>query len=298
MKFNKYQHIERFGTSEVEGIEFGKCYIFYKIDGTNSSVWLGDDNEIHAGSRRRDLTLENDNAGFYNYISEQKNIKDYLTKHPNHRLFGEWLVPHSLKTYREEAWRKFYVFDVCDERMAYLPFDDYAPMLDEFKIEYIPPIATIKNPTYESLISLLEKTGQFLIKDGEGNGEGIVIKNYQFFNKFSRQTWAKIVSNEFKERHVKAMGSPEIKAKIGIENKIIDDFCTSAFIEKEFAKIVNDKGGWSSKNTGMLLGKCFHELVTENSWEICKKYKYPTVNYKRLNSLMIQKIKEIKSEVF
>jgi len=34
MEFRKYQHIERFGTDEVDGIEFGKCYIFYKIDGT------------------------------------------------------------------------------------------------------------------------------------------------------------------------------------------------------------------------------------------------------------------------
>lgn len=36
MEFNKYQHIERFGTDEVENIEFGRCFIFYKIDGT---IW-------------------------------------------------------------------------------------------------------------------------------------------------------------------------------------------------------------------------------------------------------------------
>ena len=97
MEFRKYQHIERFGTTEVEGIEIGTCYVFPKIDGTNSSVWLND-GVVCAGSRNRQLTLEKDNAGFYAAISKDERIKAYLEKHPTHRLFGEWLVPHSLKT--------------------------------------------------------------------------------------------------------------------------------------------------------------------------------------------------------
>lgn len=64
MDFRKYQHIERFGTSEVEQIEIGTCYVFPKIDGTNSSVWLND-GELCAGSRNRQLSLESDNAGFF-----------------------------------------------------------------------------------------------------------------------------------------------------------------------------------------------------------------------------------------
>ena len=39
--FVKYQHIERFGTQETEGIENGTCYVFPKIDGTNASLWQG-----------------------------------------------------------------------------------------------------------------------------------------------------------------------------------------------------------------------------------------------------------------
>lgn len=172
MEFKKYQHIERFGASEVDGIEFGDCYIFYKVDGTNSQVWLNN-GELKAGSRNRELSFENDNAGFYNTISKDERIIKYLEKHPTHRIYGEWLVPHSLKTYREDAWRKFYVFDICidkeDDTIEYIPYDIYKEFLDEFNIDYIPPLAKIKNPTYESLIKLLDKTGQFLVKDGEGN---------------------------------------------------------------------------------------------------------------------------------
>ena len=302
MEFRKYQHIERFGTDEVDGIEFGKCYIFYKIDGTNASVWLDEERKLKAGSRNRELTLENDNAGFYNAMINDERIINYLNKHPNHRLFGEWLVPHTLKTYREDAWRKFYIFDVCLDKeengLEYIPYDIYKPLLEEFNLDYIPPLAIITNPTYESLIKCLEKTGQFLIEDGKGIGEGIVIKNYDFYNKYKRQTWAKIVANEFKEKHHKEMGCPEIKTEKMIEEKIVDDFCTESFIEKEYAKIVIEQNGWQSKYIPMLLGRVFSELIKEESWNIVKKYKNPKIDYKTLNALVIRKIKETKKEVF
>ncbi len=301
MKFKKYQHIERFGTEEVDGIEFGKCYIFYKIDGTNSSLWL-DDGILKGGSRNREVSLKNDNAGFYNAMSQNDNIIEYLQKHPTHRLYGEWLVKHTLKTYRDDAWNKFYVFDVCidkeDDSVEYIPYDIYKPMLEEFNIDYIPPLAIITNPTYESLIKCLDKTGQFLIEDGKGLGEGIVCKNYDFYNKYKTQIWAKIVSNEFKEKHHKEMGCPEFKTEKMIEEKIVEDFCTNSFIEKEYAKIVNEQQGWQSKYIPMLLGKVFSELIKEESWNIVKEYKYPKINYKTLNALVIQKIKTIKKDVF
>jgi len=63
MKFQKYIHLEKFKTTEVENIEIGKCYIFPKIDGTNASVWI-DNDCIQTGSRNRCLSIEKDNAGF------------------------------------------------------------------------------------------------------------------------------------------------------------------------------------------------------------------------------------------
>jgi hypothetical protein len=78
MNFKKYQHLERFGTTEVDCIELGTCYIFPKIDGTNASVWLGDDGQLQAGSRTRRLLLDADNAGFFAWAKEQHNLIDYL----------------------------------------------------------------------------------------------------------------------------------------------------------------------------------------------------------------------------
>src|SRR3990167_2374121 len=105
-EFRPYMHVERYGNDEVQGIELGECYVFPKLDGTNASVWNGG-GEIKAGSRTRELTLEQDNAGFYAAILENDSIQEFLIYHPTKRLYGEWLVPHSLKTYREDAWRRF-----------------------------------------------------------------------------------------------------------------------------------------------------------------------------------------------
>lgn len=295
--FKKYQHIERFGTDAVKDISFGKCYIFYKIDGTNGSVWFENDT-IKAGSRNRELSLDNDNAGFLAYVINDDRIKNFLVKYPNVRLFGEWLVPHTIKTYRDDSWRKFYIFDVCIDRedgtMEYINYDYYKILLDEFNLDYIVPLCIVKNPTYEFLISCLSKTNEFLIKDGESTGEGIVIKNYEVQNKI----WAKIVSAEFKENHYKTMGSPEVNMKEGIEEQIVNKFLTSFFIEKEYAKIVNEKQGWESKYIPMLLGRVYSEFIKDEMWEIIKTYKNPQINFKVLNNIVTRKIKEVKRDVF
>ena len=64
MEYRSYQHIEKLGNSEVNGILNGLCSIQPKIDGTHAVVWLVEDGKVHAGSRRRDLTLDRDNEGF------------------------------------------------------------------------------------------------------------------------------------------------------------------------------------------------------------------------------------------
>lgn len=301
MEFKKYQHIERFGTDEVCGIEIGKSYVFPKIDGTNGSIWLGEDGIVHAGSRNRELSVDKDNAGFYNAVLQNKSISEYLLKHPDHRIFCEWLVPHSLKTYRDTAWRKFYIFDVCVDAddevgLEYLPYDVYKPLLDEFSLEYLAPLKIIVNGEYDTFIKCLE-SNNFLIKDGEGTGEGIVIKNYDYYNKYHRKTWAKIVTSEFREKHHKEMGAP-VTENVMVESAISAEFITSAFVEKEYSKITNEHDGWSSKFIPELLGKVYYSLINEEMWNICKKYKNPSINFKTLNTMVINKIKVTKPEIF
>lgn len=286
-EFIKYQHVERIGTTEVSGIENGKCYIFPKIDGTNSSLWYNDD--LNAGNRLRELTFDFDNANFYKTASNDDRYIKFFKKYPNLRLFGEWLVPHTIRTYEKTAWNKFYVFDVIDNG-KYLTYDEYKPLLEEYSIDYIPVIKIIENPSYEDLINLLDKNTFLIDKEGE-IGEGIVIKNYNFVNRYGRMTWGKIVRAEFKHKH--KCEDTEIKS---FEEKIVDKYVTSAFVEKEFAKI--EQEGWNSKMIPRLINTIFHTLIVEETWNFLKEYKNPTIDFKKLLYLTTIKIKETLPQIF
>lgn len=290
-EFLKYMHVERINHMETEGLLEGICHVFYKIDGTNASVWYDGEN-LRCGSRNRELSLDNDNAGFMNWAVKSEKFYRLFMDYPKIRLYGEWLVPHSLKTYRDDAWRDFYVFDVLDENGEHVPYEDYKIIMDEYGINYIPPLAIIKNPNEETLIKCLEKTGQFLLKEGEKTGEGFVVKNYDFVNRFGRVVWGKMVTNEFKEKHHKEMGAPEINNTLLVEERIVDEFVTSALIQKEKAKIENEHGGWSSKNIPQLLGTMYYVFIQEELWAALKKYKNPKINFKLLNGMIVRKVKQ------
>lgn len=307
MPFKKYQHIERLGATEVQNIELGECFVFPKIDGTNASIWV-EDGQIQAGSRTRHLTLEADNAGFLAWALKDKNIKSYLEANPTHRLFGEWLVPHSLKTYRSDTWRKFYVFDVTtdktleeilnesDSEINYIPYDVYKPLLQDHGVDYIPTLCKITNGSYEQFVNQL-MNNIYLIEDGKGNGEGIVIKRYDYVNKYNRQAWAKIVTSEFKEKHAKEMGSPEIKGKSLIEEEIASKFVTQSLVDKEFSKIELECG-WSSKLIPRLLNTVYYSLVKEDCWEFIKEHKNPTIDFKRLQHFTFTQVKLKRPDLF
>ena len=308
-EFKKYQHIERLGNEEVDGILIGKCWIFPKIDGTNGSIWMSKGN-IHCGSRRHPLTMGygvsdqdinmDDNHGFREHVSENVDLyRNYFYKFPSHRLYGEWLIPHTIKAYREDAWKKFYIFDITEEKedfFRYIPYEEYQCDLQIHNIEYISPLAIVTNPDEEVLARLLE-SNDYLMMDGH-IGEGVVIKNYNFQNKYGRITWAKIVRAEFKDKHRKIMGSPNIRGKLTIEQEIVEKLLTPAMIEKTYAKIVNDAGGWNSKLIPRLLSTIYHDFVIEEIWTILKKFKQPKIDFKRLNQFIVITIKEVKPNLF
>jgi len=305
MSFIKYQHLERLGTSEVQNIELGECYVFPKIDGSNASLWV-EDGVLCAGSRRRQLTLEDDNSGFYAWALQQDNIRTFFTENPNVRLFGEWLVPHSLKTYKDTAWNNFYVFDVSVDKVGkehegaddvqYITYNVYKPILERHQISYIHPISIVNNGSYEHFINQLMKN-VFLIEDGKGCGEGIVIKNYDFFNKYGRQVWAKIVNSEFKEAHAKTMGPHVLNGKRLVEEEIAIKYVTTALVEKEHSKIIVEDG-WSSKLIPRLLNTVYYSVVKEDCWDFVKEHKKPVIDFSRLQHFVFKEVKTKMPQLF
>ena len=299
MDFHTYQHIERIGTVETRDIEDGKCYIFPKLDGTNSSIWLKENGTIGCGSRKRDLSLDKDNAGFMNWATQNEKFKNFLSVYPNLRLFGEWLKSHTFKDYMDDAWLDFYVFDVVDSEGKYLSYEEYKPLMEEFGITYIPPLGTVDNPTYEQLERFVEINDYLVNTEKSSYGEGIVVKRYDYVNQYGRVTWGKIVAQKFKESHGKNKeGKIRIQEGFLLEESIAKECVDSALVEKEFSKIENDTDGWSAKYIPRLLNTIYYCVVTENLWNSVKKHKDPTINFKLLKTFVNSQIKVIKPELF
>lgn len=282
--FVKYPSLKRLGSVRaLEGIDQGTVHVYPKLDGTNASVWMDAKGNLKAGSRNRELTLpDGDNAGFNEWVLQNEYMFTSFFKHyPSVTLYGEWLVPHTLKTYKEEAWRKFYVFDVyCREQNKLLNFNDYIPAFEYFTIDYTPCLAVLENPSEEQFQRCLQKN-TFLVT--EGIGEGIVIKNFEW----EGDTWAKLVDRNFGDKHVKTMGPYKMATDV-LEQKIVDEFVTAGLVSKEKHKIEN----FSVENTGEVLGRVFNALIEDEMWAILKKFKNPTINFRELQKRCIYKTKE------
>ena len=302
MEFHKYQHIMKLGTDEVDGILKGTVYLFYKIDGTNSQVFLKDDNTLGFGSRNKEINLTDDNADFVKETiknsGEYKELLKVLENNPEYIIYGEWLVPHTLKTYKADSWKKFYVFDILDTKEnRYLTYEEYFTLLkDCTHINIIPLIAKLENPTEEEIKNKLNDTGSFLCANGLG--EGIVIKNYSFVNRFGRTTWAKMLTEDFlSTKKTTREHNREIKnneCEHATEQKIINKYLTFEHISKEYHKLCEtyNEDKLDVSHTFELLNRVFEEFISDNIEIIIKKEHLPTINFKALKQLSDSKTKE------
>lgn len=288
--FKKYQHIERIGKSTISELLQGECYIFPKIDGANCQLWYND--RINCGTRNQMIGEGGEHAGFCKWVSEQENIKEFFQDNPELRLYGEWLIPHTLRTYRKDAWNKYYVFDVMNDD-KYLHYDEYSKILDAYNIIYIPAICKIDSPSEEFLYKQLQ-SNSYLIENGKGIGEGIVIKNYNYINRFGNIIWGKIINNEFREKMQKETTITKISN--AIEKNIVDRYLTASTIQKEFAKI--NLTGWDAKRIPQLFNTVFYVFINEEIWDIITNMKRPTINFSYLFNYTVEKIKLILPELF
>jgi ATP-dependent RNA circularization protein (DNA/RNA ligase family) len=269
------------------------------------------------------LSAEADNAGFYAWVHGDDvraiALRTFVLQFPHLIVYGEWLVPHTLKTYREDAWRRFYVFDVFSRvTKKYLPYGEYAEGLNSMGIDVIPPLAIIENPGENQLAGLRDTTNTYLIQDDCGVGEGIILKNYEWANKHGHQPWSKVVRNEFKENNAKVFGMKPTQGAKQVEQEIVTAFCTPEFIRKEFAKVVllvsdevePDLRPWTDDERDMFIEKYRHkviprflgtvylEFIQEEVRAFVKKFKNPVVDFSKLQKLVTLAAKRTMKDIF
>lgn len=289
MNYRKYEKIHRLGKEETEGILSGVCYIQEKVDGANTSIWLKDNGTLGTGSRSQEIR-EGFN-GFCDYVNSHKGIKAFFEAcGPRFTLYGEWLVRHTI-AYNELAYKKFYLFDVYDNDLnAFVPISYVYSFAKAYSIEIVPLRATINNPTVEQLQEFVGMT------DFGDRGEGIVIKNLQFKNMFGDMCYAKIVTESFKEDNGVVFGGNNKHSDAYHEVYVMNKYMTLERVQKIMHKFQPKiEGPFEMKHVPMIMGAAYHDLLTEEIWEIQKKT--PAINFQTLKRLCDKKSKQIFVEI-
>lgn len=125
----------------------------------------------------------------------------------------------------------------------------------------------------------------------------MVVKRYDFVNRYGRTTWGKLIADEYIVRQ-KEKGSIG-QNSLPVETRIINEYFTDAVVEKEYAKILNENPEIEKDVLiPRLLNICFYTLVTEESWNFVKQFKNPTIDFKKLRNEVVNKIKKVKSDLF
>lgn len=293
MSFRKYEKIYRLGTSEAEGILKGTVYVAPKLDGTNGSIWC-EDGALLFGSRNHKLGEGADNAGFKASNMGSLRLRDYFCEFPHRRLYGEWLVPHTIKGYKDDAWRRFYVYDVHDGERFLTPHEWEEPM-KKHEIDFIEH-KILHSPTMEEVEATLTLLSKQYMKPGE-IGEGIVLKNFDFTNRFGVCAYAKYINEGFQSRPKKvAYDNP-------IEEEISSKCVTEYLVKKTADKILWASGleepVWDRKTMiPRLIETVYHDVITEKLYDVLKGMKSPIVNFKVLKGFVSRDVKSLGKEYF
>jgi hypothetical protein len=222
------------------------------------------------------------------YAKGHAGINRYLDECPEHRLYGEWLVRHSLQ-YPETAYKKFYLFDVRNDD-GYMHPDKVKEIANEYGIETVHVFGTFENPSREQLKEL---AGQSVVGD---KGEGVVIKNTEFVNVFGDKCYAKIVTDDFKESNSITFGGNNKSAESYWEMYVVNKYMTLPRIEKVMNKLqpLVDRR-LHLEHTPRVISTAYHDMLTEEIWDIQKKV--ATLDFNRLKRLVNRKAVQIYKDI-
>ena len=297
--FLPYIHVERLGTEETEGILNGEVEVTPKMDGTNACIWW--DNGMHAASRKREIVTQRDNAGFARWIFDDsptvRVLREICKEKPEWIIYGEWMgydkFVGSIKDYDDEALGRFFVFDVLDTvEGKYLPRREWAslePSLEKFAV---PVLGVLSNPTEEDVLAVAEQN-RYMLEHANHNGEGVVLRNDSFVNRFGRQARAKVVLDEYKQNK---RASKRRAVDGGIEQSIVSAFVTDAEMAKAKAKTETYFNEAFSTSQGKMVGYYLNIVVRDCLWDECanwvKKFKPKSVDFGALQCLAQDKARK------
>lgn len=213
-----------------------------KLDGANASFQYDSESDsVVCFSRNKPLDEKNNLRGFYDWVQKLDKCRIREVLGESLRVFGEWLVKHTVK-YPDECFNMLYIFDIFDmERHIYLPQSEAKEIADKLRIPFVPIFFDGEFTGWENVTPLIGKTAM-----GGDIGEGIVIKNMTKLNSSMpvNAVYTKLVHERFSEvfqksRERRKENAKQRKARMqGIE--AAEQIVTPARVEKILNKLVDE----------------------------------------------------------
>lgn len=264
----KYKSIERYGKSNNEISARGNIVIWEKIDGSNASFQRVDD-KILCFSRTTYLDGSKDGTlgGFYGWVQDNIDVKNLVE---GFVYYGEWTNRHKID-YGENL-KKFFFYDVYDtEQECYLGMRDIRHEAKTIELTLAP---IFYEGAYVSEEHIQSFAGKSMLSP-DGVGEGIVVKNYEYFDRHGNQTFTKVVTKEFQETNGAKV--KEMKAKPDPLTAFINNTVTEARVEKILYKLVDEgklKEDFAIEDMGIILkllgGSVYNDVIKEESDALTK----------------------------
>lgn len=270
-----YPKIYSLDKEETEGLLSEPVIIQEKIDGANLSIWYDQTTDsIFVGSRTQIVGTNLIKEGFrwaVEYVNAHTGIKELLQNHPTYRLYGEWLVKHTIN-YPQEYYNKFYLFDILTPD-GWLPTQLTIDLAKHYNIHH--------PHTFHEWIATLDTIKEYAGKSVLGNitGEWVVIKRDDFINKFGDRRHGKYVIESFKEKNNIVFGNTTSES---VEIEFVVKTITQPRLMKLINKIEqNDNVKISKKQTGQILGMMWYDIFTEELWNFIKKNHTQSFDFKK-----------------
>jgi len=262
-EMKKYMDIIRLGHKSTVGVlnEGDNITITEKLDGANAS-FKKENGIIKAFSRNTELNVENNLKGFYQW-TQTLDVNSLLD---NVIYFGEWLIRHTIK-YQLDKLNQFYLYDIYNENYnTYLDFSFIEYEANKLNINLIPLFYKGEYQSFEHLKSFVGKT-----VFGEEKGEGIVVKNVGYKNKYGNQIFVKLVTEEFSEVQ-KQKPPKDPNRPITAEQEFINMCLTKARVDKLLHKLIDEgiiEEEFGIEDMGLILknlgSRVYEDIIKEES---------------------------------
>ena len=210
-QFSSYPKIYIVGHKLVDGIFDGVVEITEKVDGSQFS-FANIGGKLVCRSKRTEIDLAQPPKLFAKAVKTATQLHEcgFLPLDVVFRAEAMMAPRHNVIRYDRAPFGGMVLFDVMVGLERYLRHDDIMAWGRELNIEVVPLIYSGEIGGLDQLNELLERNS-FL---GGAKVEGIVIKNYDKFGQDGKPLFAKLVSEQFKERHQNQIRGERPKSKI------------------------------------------------------------------------------------